>query len=251
VKINSKDIFDSLPLTSSKHTSYFDSYDRIVKNLSPRSENTITVVEVGVQSGGSLFYWREVFGSHARIIGIDLNPEAKLLESSGFEIYIGNQSDPEFWRNLYYSIGKVDILVDDGGHTDLQQIVTLCSSIENINDGGCIITEDCHTSYMSHFGNPSESSFVSFSKKVVDSIMSRSGMLHSDIGTQFNSAIWSVEFYESIVVFNIDRKKCFKSRPVVSGGQTLTSKDYRYVDNSIELKESKLAGYFSKVSSSD
>ena len=35
--------------------------------------------------------WRDYFGKDARIIGIDLNPEAKKWEKHGFEIFIGNQ----------------------------------------------------------------------------------------------------------------------------------------------------------------
>jgi hypothetical protein len=248
MKINSKRIFDSLPYASSKHTSYFDTYDRVLSNLSTLNRKQCTVVEVGVQNGGSLCFWREVLGSGARIIGVDLNPEAKLLETAGFEIYIGSQSDPNFWKEFYLSVGEVDILVDDGGHTDLQQIVTLCSSLEHIKDGGCIITEDCHTSYMSNFGNPSDVSFMSFSKRIIDSIMSRSGMLPFNVAKNFSSTIWAVEFYESIVVFNVDRTKCFKSEAVVSPGQSLTSEDYRYVDASLESKVPKLIGYFSQFS---
>ena len=47
-------------------------------------------MEVGVFSGGSLFMWKNYFGKNSRIIGIDLNPDAKKLENHGFEIFIGN-----------------------------------------------------------------------------------------------------------------------------------------------------------------
>ena len=43
--------------------------------------------------------WRKFFGNKARIIGIDINPIAKKWEKNGFEIFIGNQSDPNFWKN--------------------------------------------------------------------------------------------------------------------------------------------------------
>jgi hypothetical protein len=48
----------------------------------------------------------------------------------------------------------IDILLDDGGHTNLCQIVTVNESIPNINDGGKIIIEDVGTSFMKSFGNP-------------------------------------------------------------------------------------------------
>ena len=62
--------------------------------LSPYRGRAITLVEVGVGDGGSLEVWRSYLGPAARIIGIDLNPAAKCLESEGFEIIIGDPSGP-------------------------------------------------------------------------------------------------------------------------------------------------------------
>ena len=61
---------------------------------------------------------------NARIIGIDLNPNAKKWEKEGFEIFIGNQADPDFWKRFKSQVPSIDILLDDGGHTYIQQIVT-------------------------------------------------------------------------------------------------------------------------------
>ena len=36
-----------------------------------------------------------------------------------------------------------------------------------------IVVEDCHTSYMSEFGNPSKFSFMNFSKYIIDKINHR------------------------------------------------------------------------------
>ena len=107
--------------------------------------------------------WRDFFGSKARIIGIDFNSTAKKWEKNGFEIFIGNQADPKFWKEFYKNIGKIDILVDDGGHTNNQQIQTLNESYINIKDGGIIVIEDTHSSYLKEFGNPSPYSFINFS----------------------------------------------------------------------------------------
>ena len=67
-----------------------------------------TLVEVGVLNGGSLFMWRKYFGENVRIIGIDLNPAAKHFDKYGFEIFIGDQADPKFWRSF---IVKLEILM--------------------------------------------------------------------------------------------------------------------------------------------
>jgi len=109
---------------SLKYKNYFPVYEKL---FSKYREKKITFVEIGVLSGGSLFMWRNYFGKNARIIGIELNPEAKKFEKDGFEIFIGNQSDENFWENFFKKVGNVDIVLDDGGHTNFQQIVT-CSS---------------------------------------------------------------------------------------------------------------------------
>ena len=45
-------------------------------------------------------------------------------------------------------MGKIDILLDDGGHKNIQQITTFMESIRYIKKGGKIIVEDTHTSFM-------------------------------------------------------------------------------------------------------
>ena len=149
-------IYKNLKYVSLKSDTYFQAYE---ETFSKYVGKEITFVEVGVLHGGSLFMWREYFGEKARIIGIDLHPAAKELEKHGFEIYTGSQSDINFWKNFFSKIGKIDILLDDGGHGNVQQIVTLSEAIHNTNDDGIIVTEDVLTSYMKKFGNPSKYSF--------------------------------------------------------------------------------------------
>ena len=118
--------------------------------------------------------WKNFFGDNSRIIGIDLNPKAKELENYGFEIFIGNQSDSTFWKEFYKSVGNIDVLLDDGGHTYEQQIITVYNSVDFINDGGMIIVEDTHTSYFKNFGYPSKYTFTKWAYKIADNINARS-----------------------------------------------------------------------------
>ena len=134
-KINSK-IYESYlrsPYSSLKLSTYFNVYDQL---LSQYRDKSIVFLEIGILDGGSLFMWRDFFGPQARIIGVDLNPEAKKWEKEGFEIFIGDQSSAEFWKKTLNTIGKLDIVLDDGGHTYEQQIMTTESVIPFINDGG-------------------------------------------------------------------------------------------------------------------
>ena len=122
-KINSK-VYESFlksPYSSLKVSTYFNVYDQL---LSKYRDKSIVFLEIGILDGGSLFMWRDFFGPQARIIGVDLNPDAKKWEKEGFEIFIGDQSSAEFWKNTLNKIGKLDIVLDDGGHTYEQQIMT-------------------------------------------------------------------------------------------------------------------------------
>ena len=116
-----QNIFENLELYCTKHQKYFEIYEEI---LSKYVDEKVVVVEIGVLSGGSLLMWKKFFGEKARIIGIDLNEKAKELEKYGFEIFIGDQSKPEFWKTFFSKIGPIDILIDDGGHSNSDQIIT-------------------------------------------------------------------------------------------------------------------------------
>ncbi|MDC0469450.1 class I SAM-dependent methyltransferase, partial [Candidatus Pelagibacter sp.] len=165
--ISSFELFNEIDKFSLKHKKYFEIYDKI---FSKYRNKKIIFVEIGVLNGGSLKLWKKFFGNRARIIGIDLNPECKKFEEDGIEIFIGDQSNENFWDDFFKKIGKIDILLDDGGHTNLQQVITTVKSIKNINDGGILVVEDTHTSYMREFSNPGKNSYINFSKKIIDDI---------------------------------------------------------------------------------
>jgi 23S rRNA U2552 (ribose-2'-O)-methylase RlmE/FtsJ len=201
---------------STKIDSYFHVYERVLGRFVDRK---IVFVEVGVGDGGSLFMWRSYLGAEARIIGVDIDPSAKRLEDHGVEIFLGDQSNPAFWEEFYGKVGPVDVLLDDGGHNNCQQIVTAHHAIRKLTDGGVLLVEDVHTSYLKEYGNPSKYSFTNFAKHVVDSVNSR----FEDISRAENGywqRVASVEFFESIVVFNIDSTKCSVSRVVTGGPET-------------------------------
>lgn len=187
----------------------------------------ITIVEVGIFNGGSLFMWSKFFGPKARIIGIDLNPDAREWEKHGFEIYIGDQSSEAFWTELFQKIGKIDVLIDDGGHTNRQQIVTSHYALQNINDGGLLVVEDVHTNYFREFGNPSRYSFINFAYRVVDGVNSRAYALRRTYA-QYSSRVYSVSFFESMVAFQIDSRLCKQSVPTSNNGVSRGATDFRY-----------------------
>jgi hypothetical protein len=222
------------PYFSAKHSSYFPVYDELLDRYRGKE---ITFVEIGVLNGGSLFMWRDFFGPRARIIGIDLNPGAKRWEANGFEIHIGNQAHPAFWNDFFKSVGTVDVVLDDGGHTFEQQIVTVDSCIPHITDGGLMIVEDTHTSYFKDFGYPTKYSFIEWTKALIDNINSRCpGVDASKLS--YRNSIHSIAVFESIVGFKINRSLCFESEEITNGGIYSNAEDFRHQDSSIGMVRS-------------
>lgn len=222
---SSKASFYRSPVHCVKHSNYFAIYDDLLKKY---ANTSFTFVEVGILDGGSLFMWRDFFGPRARIIGIDLNPEAKKWERDGFEIFIGSQTDPRFWEDFFLKVGSVDVLLDDGGHMNDQQTTTVLSCLPHISDGGLLIVEDTCTSY-TKFENFSKFSFINFMKKEVDSLQSRFPGLESLKG-RLSPYVYSITFYESVCVMSVDRSKCTMNAREVNNGVHQNAQDYRYID---------------------
>lgn len=221
-------LFFGLQQKSIKVSSYFPVYDAQFAKY--RGKKDLVLVEIGVMNGGSLFMWRAYFGDNARIIGVDFSPTAVAMREKGFEIFIGDQSSPEFWRDFFEKVGKIDILVDDGGHTNKHQILTVECCLDHIRNGGTILVEDVGTSYMRQYGNPSKYSFVNYCKSLVDKIQARSPEPSPVAGSRFSASVFSICFFESIVCLNVDRRLCRQAEILRSGHEEIGALNYWNAD---------------------
>ena len=118
---------------SFKWLHYFEIYNLHLQHYYGKN---INIMEVGVNEGGSLQLWKKMFGSKAKIIGVDINQKCKRMEDDQISIYIGDQVDRDFWKQVKSEVPKLDILIDDGGHAMRQQIVTFEEMYPHINPGG-------------------------------------------------------------------------------------------------------------------
>jgi hypothetical protein len=108
-----------------------------------------------------------------------------------------------------------------------------------------LIVEDVHTSYFRYFGNPSRFSFVSYAKRIVDSINSRFPLVRASRNA-LNGIVYSLGFYESVVCFNIDRKKCFMSSSTSNEGISSNAQDFRHLESGADLVISNMRNSFSE-----
>ena len=111
------------------------------------------------------------------------------------------------WNGDYFiKKWKIYVLIDDSGHTNLQQNTTLMESIENIKNNEVIIIEDTHTSFMNYkgFKNPSKNSLIGFSTNLIENIHRRNPMTKKKMNI-FSKKIYSIEYFDSIVLININK----------------------------------------------
>lgn len=187
---------------------YFDAYE---KHFSRFRGKDINLLEIGVQNGGSLQMWKYYFtykypNAKVNLYGIDIEEKVKSLENddNDIKIFIGSQSDREFLQKIKKEIPKLDILIDDGGHTMEQQIITFEEMYEHVKDDGVYLCEDTHTSYFSDFGGGyhNQNTFIEYAKNLIDDL--HSYWFGKDIpinSLNIVNTTQSINFYDSMVFF--------------------------------------------------
>ena len=172
----------------------------------------ITILEIGIAKGGSLRMWKNYFSSDSTIVGIDINPECKKFEKDNIKTYIGNQTDVNFLGSVIKDIGKPDIIIDDGGHTSSQQIISFNYLFGHLNDKGIYLVEDTHASYHSDFQDRQDGfTFMDYAKSLADKLnlwyqYNDYKIYKKDIKEKihmpyFTKNTYKISFYNSIVVF--------------------------------------------------
>ena len=118
---------------------YFELYERHLQRFVGRPVN---VLEIGVFSGGSLGMWHEYFGAGCTVYGVDIEPACRAYAGERTKVLIGDQGDRDFWRRVRAEVPRFDVVIDDGGHTPEQQIVTLEEVLPYMSPGGVYVCED-------------------------------------------------------------------------------------------------------------
>jgi len=186
---------------------YFEVYERY---FSPYRGTKANILEIGISHGGSLEMWREYFGNEVNLFAVDVIPECKQFEDEKTRVFIGSQEDEAFLAQLKSKLPEIDLLIDDGGHTMRQQIVTFNNLFSRVKDRGIYLVEDTHTSYWGqyHGGYKKKGSFIEFSKDMVDQM--HAWHINNEKVQPVNSItenIAGISFYDSIVVFEKKRRK--------------------------------------------
>jgi len=198
---------------------YFEAYDR---HLSRFRGTDVHLVEFGVSHGGSLQMWKNYFGPRAKIFGVDINPHCQQLAEEQVEIFIGDQGDRKFLKSLAAKIPRIDVLIDDGGHTMEQQINTYEELFGHIEPQGVYICEDIHTSYWPDWngGYRRPGTFIEYSKAFIDHIHAWHSAEPAQFNvTKFTESVHSLHYYDSMLV--VEKRPIVKPFPVKKGTLTV------------------------------
>ncbi len=199
---------------------YFEIYDR---HFSRYRGSDVHVLEIGAYQGGSLQMWKHYFGPSAQIYGVDINPECKKLEEPQIQILIGDQEDRKFLRSVVESVPRIDILIDDGGHTMKQQINTFEILFPHIDKNGIYLCEDLHTSYLREFGGryKNDETFIEYSKNFIDYIHGwRSEQPRKLAVSEFTRSVYALHYYESVLV--IEKRPIEKPHDLTTGSHCIS-----------------------------
>lgn len=232
---------------STKWSSYFPVYEKALRKL--KDEN-ISLLEIGVQNGGSLEIWAEYFRHAKVLVGCDINPKVMELKFNDSRInVIGesalNSSAISKIKNI--SLEGYDVIVDDGSHRSSDSIMNFINYFDLLKPGGIFIIEDMHCAYWPEYGGGyfNELSISNFMKKIPDLLNIEHCRDDFTIDKLFqtffingscpdfikNNQIYSISTYNSVYVIE---KSSSINRPLL--GNVVIVGDEALIDDRVLIK---------------
>lgn len=124
---------------------YFSKYRNTMKNF----------LEIGLWKGDSIRMWRDYFNT-GNIVGADILDLSHVVLPNT-QIHICDQSDRNQLGDLVNnSYDEFDIIIDDGGHWQHQQQITLGFMFPYLRSGGVFVIEDLHTANNPEYTRPGD-----------------------------------------------------------------------------------------------
>ncbi len=131
---------------SGKPALYLQRYETFFRPLRNRS---VTLLELGVDRGGSLLLWRDYF-ERGMIVGLDAN-DVSLADPTGrIRIYQGLQQDPRVLDRIGLEVAPAgfDVIIDDASHIGAFTRLSFWHLFLNhLKPGGIYVIEDWGTGY--------------------------------------------------------------------------------------------------------
>ena len=199
-----------------KWSNYGPIYDR---HFAEHRDLPINILEIGVLKGGSMRIWEKYFPK-ANIFGIDIDEECLQYQSDRTKIFIGDQSDVSFLRNVKAKIRRIDILIDDGSHRAKDQKATFEEMYYHVRKPGVYLIEDIEQNYWANKDKDSTDNFMTHMKNKIDDLNIRKTMPakiaqsypFKDTEVRFVNSTNSISFYDNVVV--LEKKQMSKAKEI-------------------------------------
>jgi hypothetical protein len=118
-------------------------------------DEPIKLLELGVQRGGSMLLWRDLF-SNAEIAGLDLNRIDLADDSGRIHLYQGFQQDHQILDTIRAEVapGGFDVIIDDASHLGEYTAASFWHLFpRHLKPGGTYVIEDWSCGYWSHWSD--------------------------------------------------------------------------------------------------
>lgn len=180
---------------------YFPIYEEHLERYRGRD---VRLLEIGVSHGGSLQMWRDYFGSGSTIVGVDVAPRVAALGGDGIRIEIGDQGDAEFLRRIADRYGPFDIVIDDGSHLPVHQIVSIEALWPTLAERALYIVEDLHSNYWADYrgGRHVEETFMTWTFERIHDMHAFHSEEQGFEPTMWTHTLNAIHTYDSVVVFD-------------------------------------------------
>jgi hypothetical protein len=205
--------------TSGKGSNWHNYTEVYAKYLAPLCSKPIKFLEIGIFEGNGVKLW-EAYFPYAELHFIDITfSRVKYFSPRSF-YHLADQADANQLRAVINNIGGgFDVIIDDGGHTMQQQIVSFKTLFPYVKSGGLYIIEDLHTSYWNSYGgdgsfdNPKAgpTTCIGFLKNLIDDVNYVGARTlsadHNKVSpalqmtlTEYQKDIYSMHFYDSLCI---------------------------------------------------
>jgi len=130
---------------SNKWSSYLTYYDQVFLGI---RNNSIKLLEIGVQNGGSLETWAKYFQNATKIVGCDIDEKCGVLKFDDERILmvVGEVNSVKILTELN-KLGPWDVIIDDGSHRSEDILVGFLNYFPLLKSGGIYVIEDTHAVY--------------------------------------------------------------------------------------------------------
>ncbi len=240
------EVFKKSKLLSAKWEQFFPIYERYLSQY-VKNNQTIDLLELGVQNGGSLEMWKKYFVEGSTITGVDIDPRCQQIPlSDGINFLLGSAADAAFVEeNLAQK--EFDVIIDDASHLPDDVINSFELLFPKLKSGGLYIIEDVHTSYWKEYkgGFRNKQSHMEYFKNITDVVNFNwiSESEHVNLNEELpyfkklSTEVAQIAFYDSVIVIEKYVKPMTRKFNVLKQKAKISITDYR---DAIECSENSV-----------